>query len=796
MVGAQLEIEHGRVAGIARRLEAATRAGGALGARAQVLRARALLRDIPAAPLEARTELEGAIATYTSIGGRRGLALAYLEMADAAAVDGRDPPAMWLARAQPLVMAAGSPDDQRRLRRAFRQFGRRGIDHAVSPDAAIAMDALRRDIEHLRDRIGAEREAELLPSSTAYQSGTSATDSALQGTRTSAEELVGILEQLTLDREHAQYLVVAGQALTTLSDAQELIDAVPRLATAAVMGKAAALIELDAEEKIQVLATSGDAKQLIAIPHADVLAAIADGTPRLTGEGTGPVRSGTSDARAPRRMAVVALRAGARSLALVVEGKGASMTQRDLQTLALYASLASSALARAASETALRATAARDAALLDAFRDGVIVLDRKHRVTSLSEVAARFLGVDRAAAIGRALAQLKGLATIEELLGAPDRLASGEVLAVPAGDVLVRGLPYADGVVLTLQELTTARALAQKLVGSPARFSFDDLVGRAPAFLECVSLAKRAAAVDTPILIGGESGTGKELLAQSIHNASPRAGAPFVGVNVAAIPRELIESELFGYEKGAFTGASPGGRVGKFELAERGTLLLDEIGDMPLDMQVTLLRVLQERTFQRVGGSRDIPLRARIIATTHRELDEAVKAGTFRLDLYYRLRVVQVTLPPLRERRGDIALLAEHCLKRFGDRNGRALTLSPEVKAAFESYPWPGNLRELANLVEGEASVLPPGATRLERIPAAMLGTRAAPSSSGAASMDGVLQTQETPVVATLEETERRACALALEHAEGNVTQAARLLGISKVTLYAKLKKYGIERAG
>jgi transcriptional regulator with PAS, ATPase and Fis domain len=252
-------------------------------------------------------------------------------------------------------------------------------------------------------------------------------------------------------------------------------------------------------------------------------------------------------------------------------------------------------------------------------------------------------------------------------------------------------------------------------------------------------------------------------------------------VSLGAIPRELLESELFGYEGGTFTGARNNGRAGKFELAGRGTLLLDEIGDMPLEMQSKLLRVLQERMVQRLGSARDIPVRARIIATTHCDLAEAVKQGKFRLDLYHRLRVLQLRLPPLKDRRQDIAAIVRDQLRRHHERSQRRVDVAPHVMEALQAYDWPGNVRELQNVVEGELSLLAPGADVLARIPP-VLQSPVRPRAAVSAPRE----------VLPLEEVERRACEEALAYYDGNVARAAKALGVAKGTLYSKMKRWGI----
>jgi transcriptional regulator with PAS, ATPase and Fis domain len=333
-----------------------------------------------------------------------------------------------------------------------------------------------------------------------------------------------------------------------------------------------------------------------------------------------------------------------------------------------------------------------------------------------------------------------------------------------------------------------------------ARITFDDLIGDHPAFLVCVEKARRAALSDVPLLITGETGTGKEMMAQAIHNASMRHAEPYMGINVAAIPRELVESELFGYERGAFTGARTAGKPGSFEVADGGTLLLDEIGDMPLDLQVKLLRVLQERTFVRVGGTHDVPLRARLIATTHKNLRHAADMGSFRSDLYYRLRGVHLHVPPLRERRSDIPLLVDACLRRYAERTGRPrCEVSPRALQAYVEHDWRGNVRELVHMVEAEASILPPGDTVIRRVPTMFLRfdlppdsaiPSSAPPSTGAPPVSALVPRESE--LTTIQEVERREYERALLHAGGNVSKAARALGVSRGTLYNNMRRYGL----
>jgi DNA-binding NtrC family response regulator len=318
---------------------------------------------------------------------------------------------------------------------------------------------------------------------------------------------------------------------------------------------------------------------------------------------------------------------------------------------------------------------------------------------------------------------------------------------------------------------------ARILVARRATTAGEDLVGRCPVWLRVVERARQAAATNADILIEAESGTGKELLARLIHRCSPRRDRPFVPVNCAAFPETLLESELFGHTKGAFTGAA-GERAGKFELANGGTLLLDEIGDMPLSLQPKLLRVLQEREVDRLGGTRSIKVDVRVIATTNRPLEQMIEAGTFRADLFYRLNVVPLTIPPLRERKADIAVLAEHFARRYAAA-GRVLSLDPELVRRLEDYDWPGNVRELSNLVR-RAVVLASGQT------------------IGLEALENMKLAHAEPVPDRLEpglslvHVEKRLFELTLTATGGNRSRAAEMLGVSLRTVRNKIRDYGL----
>ena len=311
------------------------------------------------------------------------------------------------------------------------------------------------------------------------------------------------------------------------------------------------------------------------------------------------------------------------------------------------------------------------------------------------------------------------------------------------------------------------------------RHRVEGIIGDSGRMQEVLSLVRRVAPSDATVLIRGESGTGKELIARAIHHASPRAAGPLVAVNCAALPEGLLESELFGHEKGAFTGAAAS-RKGRFELADGGSIFLDEIGDLPLHLQVKLLRVLQERQFERVGGTRTIPVNVRVLAATHRNLEALVREGRFRDDLYYRINVVTLLLPPLRERREDLSPLIEHFLTRFAGKNGKTIRgLTREARDALLRYDYPGNVRELENLIE-RAVVL----TRDE-----VIGKSDLPLT-----LDEQTAESDAPagLVAAVEGLERRMMRDALSRAGGVQTRAAELLGISERVLRYKLRKYGL----
>ncbi len=324
-----------------------------------------------------------------------------------------------------------------------------------------------------------------------------------------------------------------------------------------------------------------------------------------------------------------------------------------------------------------------------------------------------------------------------------------------------------------------------------------EMVGSSPKMREVFSLIQQVAPSRAAVLITGESGTGKELAARAIHVLSPRRSGPFVALNCAAMPDSLMESELFGHEKGAFTGAVDR-RAGCFELAQNGTVLLDEIGDMPVGLQAKLLRVLEDSRVRRLGGKTEIQLDVRILAATNSPLDAAIREGRFREDLFYRLNVFPIPLPPLRDRKDDLASLAAALLSDLNRKHGTKVTdVSKDVLERFRAYHWPGNVRELRNVVE-RAVILASEGTILPVHLAAGFGGQSAttPASAAPAAVQGNGEELRIPVGSTIEQAERALIELTLEHTRHNKTRAAEVLGISQKTLFNKLKEYGAQTAG
>jgi transcriptional regulator with PAS, ATPase and Fis domain len=334
------------------------------------------------------------------------------------------------------------------------------------------------------------------------------------------------------------------------------------------------------------------------------------------------------------------------------------------------------------------------------------------------------------------------------------------------------------GLVLILRGSSKMKKLVNSFVGPRATYTFANLIGKNSKFLSSVNLAKAAAHSISNVLLVGESGTGKEIFAHSIHNASNRKSGPFLAINCAALPRNLVESELFGYAEGAFTGAKKGGNPGKFELADGGTLFLDEIGELPLEFQAILLRVLQEKLITRIGGKKLIPVDVRIIAATNKNLEEEIKKANFRQDLYYRINVLTINIPPLRERPEDIIILANHFLNKLNLRLDKKVKhIDKEVIELFTKYHWPGNARELQNILERSLNIATSDHISTAVLPEKIISLKQEKSNTG---------------LVPLEKYEKELILTLLNENKGNRTKVAQKMGISRTSLYRKLNKYKI----
>jgi two-component system response regulator AtoC len=355
-----------------------------------------------------------------------------------------------------------------------------------------------------------------------------------------------------------------------------------------------------------------------------------------------------------------------------------------------------------------------------------------------------------------------------------------EAMRVGADDYLIKPIDP-DILALKVQKIVEKQNLADENImlreKIDAIYQFDEIIGNSEPLQEVLEIVGSVAASDTTVLITGESGTGKELIARAIHRNSMRRYKPFVAVSIGALPDTMVESELFGHEKGAFTGASYA-HMGRFELADGGTLFLDEVGDMSPKVQVDLLRVLEEKTCYRLGGDRKIHMDVRVIAATNKALKKSIKEGTFREDLYYRLNVVGIHLPPLRERGDDVLLLAEYFLKKFCMKmNRRKEGFSPKVIEIFSRHKWPGNIRELENAIERAVVVGKGPMVQLQDMP--------------------FVRGQESPeekAAISLREVEKKHIMRVLDETDWNVTRSANLLEIDRATLYNKIKNYSLSR--
>jgi len=432
--------------------------------------------------------------------------------------------------------------------------------------------------------------------------------------------------------------------------------------------------------------------------------------------------------------------------------------------------------------------------------DGVLMVDAGGIIQQVNPVAEKIFAGSLKPLVGKAFASLVDRPEpVHRLLESGSAFADLEVnISHPEpASFLATGKPIRDDLgnltsaVIFLNPIHRINKLINRFSGAHAAFTFDDILGTGPALTRAIQLGIQAAGSVSNVLLCGESGTGKEMLAQAIHNRSARRQGPFIAINCGAIPRELIGSELFGYVEGAFTGAHKRGRPGKFELAAGGTLFLDEIGDMPLDQQVSLLRVLQDKSITRIGGDKNLLVDVRIICATNKDLPLEIARGNFRQDLYYRLNVIAITLPPLRAHPEDIPLVFRVFYERACRRHGVELApVDPDVLDRLTSYHWPGNLREFQNAVEKLVNLPAQSRIGLSSLPEEILA-QAPPPGPAAPDGGGSIQGQRARIRQAAAEQERRDILAAMARSDGNLSETARALGISRTSLYRKMARSG-----
>jgi len=429
-------------------------------------------------------------------------------------------------------------------------------------------------------------------------------------------------------------------------------------------------------------------------------------------------------------------------------------------------------------------------ATVNTLTEGVLIANTAGNVIKANKMLMDIVQLNEEQVIGQKLDEIFGNPLMSEIVAAKTEIAdkemgvrvraNGETVHVLLNIKPIRGASKElMGSLLTLKEIKKVRQLIHHLTGSQAKVTFADIIGKSPRFTDCIKEAHLAARSISTVLLMGESGTGKDLFAQAIHNESDRRKKPFIAINCGAIPRDLLGSELFGYVEGAFTGARKGGSAGKFELSDGGTLFLDEIGEMSLEMQVLLLRVLQEKEVIRIGGHKVIPVDVRIIAATNKDLETEVKKGNFREDLFYRLNVIPIKIPSLRKRKEDIPLLVKSFTENLNDRlNKRITSISPELLQILSDYDWPGNVRQLQNVLE----------RMIVRSTGCELTTQFLPEEVKSEQITIELDTS----LPLKEEIKKQALLRSIHESNGNYKQAARMLGISRSTLYRQLEKFNL----
>ncbi len=787
-------------------------------------------------PAAAYVRIRHAIEVLSTAGLKRDEGRSMIRLAEMMAAkrveSEHDSAPLWLGRAKAALGDAATWRDRSSIRTGFRAHGRRLFDRVMSEETAARIEGFERARGALLSAISVSVEAAecalndleaqvaRAPAPDAVQklvdrvrdaalSMSSAVAPAVGDVDRVVHDLIDLIGAALVERDRLRNL------LNALSDVDAATD---RDALPPLVAQVAARI-LEADHVVVALTKEGQLEPAgrwgAAPPGAADLWKGAS-TAALNQERAASPSSEPLSRRAAAQPAgpvlVVPMRASDVDGVIYADkfARNGQFREQDHALAFLLAEYSAIALGRLRAREQEHLALSRLAVTLDAIRDGVLSVDGQGVILSTNAALDRMLRIGNERLVGARVDQVPALAPLWAVVSVTPRL-EGAVVRMPSGNFVVSTRPLGggddvtSGMVTTLVELDRAQKLAQRIGAARPRYGFHDVVGSSPALLRAVGIARQAATVDSTVLITGESGTGKEIIAQAIHTTGPRAAEPFIGLNVAALPRDLLEAELFGYDRGAFTGARSEGNAGKFELAGGGTILLDEIGEMPLDMQAKLLRVLQERVVVRLGGSTERPVHARVIATTHRDLTQLVDEGKFRMDLLYRLCVLAIELPPLRERPEDISILAEHYFLKFAEQQRkRVIELSPRVYEELALYDWPGNVRELANVMEAEVSLLPADATTLKRLATRLIGRfrgtsmsattgefRAAPSTGEFRAVEPPPFSPLAPIV-PLVELEKKAYLHALEKCNQNVAKAAEALGVSKVTFYSKLRSWGM----
>lgn len=441
-------------------------------------------------------------------------------------------------------------------------------------------------------------------------------------------------------------------------------------------------------------------------------------------------------------------------------------------------------------------------AVLETAYDWIVLVDKEGIITMMSRTYLDFLGFSKEEAIGTHVSKIIPNSRMH-IVAKTGKAEIGDIQEIKGNHMIATRLPIiVDGEIIgavgkvNFKDISDFNIMAKKVSNMEnelefykkelkkvlgAEYTFDSIIGVSESISNIKKLASKVARSKSNILILGDSGTGKELFAHAIHNASPRAEYPLIKINCAAIPHDLLESELFGYDGGAFTGAKKEGKPGKFELAHKSTIFLDEIGDMPLSLQAKLLRVVQEREIERVGSVQSQKIDVRIIAATNKNLEEMVKQKEFREDLYYRLNVINIKIPPLRDRKDDIPITAKYLLKKLSKDMGMIITeISSESMQAIVSYNWPGNIRELENVLERALNIIDKDSViRLEHLPYYILKNNSV-----------VYQEKDHNLKLLVEHLEKNVIIECLARTGQNKYETSKKLGISRTSLYQKIQKY------